>query len=82
MSRLETRSKKRSVVETLSTDTEDLSKFVKVTFTMRKRDIEELERYVKKMNEEEIDENVTKSLVVRKALKHLYSSKKAFSKIG
>lgn len=82
MSRLEDRKKRKSVVQELATDSEDLSKFVKVTFTLRKRDLNDLESYIKKVNEDgESEENATKSLAIRKALKLLYSNKKPFHKI-
>lgn len=79
MSRLKDRKKQKSVIEELSTDTDDLSKFERVTYTMRRRDIEKLEDFVKQLNEEDSsEERITKSYVVRKALNLLYKNKSDF----
>ena len=77
MSRLELRKKKRTVVEELSTDNEeDLGKFKRVTLTMRQRDINDLEAFVNELNREgRVDEPITKSYIVRKALRILYAQK-------
>ncbi len=78
MSRLEDRKRKKTVVEELSTesDSDDSSKFKRVTLTMRKRDIDDLDHFVDKMNKEgRVDEPITKSYIVRKALRLLYSQK-------
>lgn len=74
MARLEKR-KHRSVVETIATDTEDLDQLVRVTFSMRKRDVEELEDFIRDVRGRgELTEIINKSVIVRKALKLLYKS--------
>jgi len=77
MSRLESRKTKRTVVEELSTDKdEELGKFKRVTLTMRQKDINDLENFVEELNRECIvDEPVSKSYIVRKALRLLYAHK-------
>lgn len=77
MSRLEQRKKKKTVVEELSADKEeDLGKFKRVTLTMRQRDINDLEDFVNELNRHgRVDEAITKSCIVRKALRLLYSQK-------
>lgn len=81
MSRL-TKRKEKSVVEELATDVDDLSQFTKLTITLPKRDLLELKDYVKKINDEGLSpEPANQSLVIRKALRLLYSTKKQFHKI-
>jgi len=65
MSRL---GKRKSVVDELSTDQEDLSTFKRVTVTMRKQDIKDMEDYINTHKEEEFD----KSKLIRKALRFYY----------
>lgn len=80
MSRLDDRKNKKTVISELSTDKEDLSQFVKVTFTIRKGDVKKLERYVKIINEDDnSEERITKSYTVRKALNALYKKDKRFN---
>jgi len=78
MSRL-TERKNRSVVEELSSGQEDINKFFRITFTMKKKDIQDLEEYVGKANETS-SERITKSEVVRKALQMAYKEDKIFKK--
>ena len=81
MSRLTIR-KEKSVVEELATDVDNLSQFTKLTITLPKRDLIELKDYVKKINDDGFSpEPANQSLVIRKALRLLYESKKAFHKI-
>jgi hypothetical protein len=80
--RLKNRKKKVSVVSEISSETnQNLNKSVRVTFTMPQRDINELYNFIEALNESGTGERVTKSLVVRKALRFLYANKKSFNKI-
>lgn len=77
MSRLKKKKCEKTVIEELASDGENLSKYVRATFTMRKSDILELEEYIRNVNSLESNvENITKSLVVRQALKLLYNCNK------
>jgi hypothetical protein len=64
-------------VEELSTDhEEELGKFKRVTLTMRQKDINDLENFVEELNREcTVDEPISKSYIVRKALRLLYAQK-------
>ena len=81
MSRIDKR-KNLSVVEELTTETKKPSPFKKVTITMRHKDVQDLEAYIQRVHEENEDgEVISKSLVIRKALRLLYAQKKSFFKI-
>ena len=83
MSRLESRKNKKTVIQELSTESDkgNLGKFKRVTLTMRQRDIDDLEDFVNGLNREgRVDEPITKSLIVRKALRLLYEHKESIFK--
>ncbi len=80
MSRLDKR-KQRSVIQEISTDTEDLSQFKRITITMRKQDIKDIENYISKEKDSGVVEAINKSLVIRKALRLLYKQNKPFQQI-
>ncbi|MBF0466987.1 MAG: hypothetical protein HQK96_08485 [Nitrospirae bacterium] len=77
MSRLGER--KRSVVDEISSDQEDMNAFTRVTFTMKKKDIQQLDDYIRRANENS-SERVTKSEMVRKALQMAYKEDRLFTK--
>lgn len=77
MSRLGER--KRSVVDEISSDQEDMNKFTRITFTMKKKDIHQLDEYIRRANENS-SERISKSEVVRKALQMAYKEDKLFTK--
>lgn len=74
--------RKKTVVQELSSQgKDDLHKAVRVTFSIPKKDSNDLGEFVDKLNKEGRSEIVTKSLVVRKALRLLYSQEDKFNQL-
>ncbi len=80
--RLLKRKDKKTVVSSLTSNGDKRSEVTRLTVTVTQGDVDDLEKFVKGINEsEQLSQRVSKSSVVRSALRSLYKQKNPISKL-